>query len=209
MAHMAVFFAVVSAHYEIMNYLFFSTAMTLCGVLALTDEWRPRLQVGVAVCVLVLAGVGLWSHAGQPVTRGLAGIAAGERAPIDRETMEFRVGLRVAPADRAFYEWLVPLIVEHSGPDESILALPVNPELYFMTKRRNPTRFFNSALGLRDDTDVQVLLSTLVVDPPALVVFRETDKYMTPNTLKVMAEVRETYRRIAARDGFEVYARRP
>ena len=208
-AHMAVFFAVVSAHYEISIYLFYSAAMTLCGLLALTDEWRPRVQGGVAICVLLLAGIGLWSHAGQPVTRGLAGIATGVRAPIDKETMDFRVGLRVPPTDRAFYEWLVPLIMEHSRFDESILALPVNPELYFMTKRRNPTRFFNSALGLRDEEDVQVLLSTLVVDPPALVVFHENDKYMTPNTLKVMVKVRETYHRIAARDGFEVYARRP
>ena len=206
-AHMAVFFAVVSAHYEIAIYLFYSTAMTLCGLLALTDGRHKRVQGGVAVCVLLLAGVGLWSHAGQPLTRGLAGIAAGERAPIDKNALEFRVGLRVAPTDRVFYEWLVPMILENSLPEESILALPVNPELYFMSKRRNPTRFFNSALGLRTDAEVEKLLSTLVVDPPALVVFRTNDKYVTPNTLKIVAKVRQTYRRIALREGIEVYAR--
>jgi hypothetical protein len=207
LAHMAVFFAVVSAHYEIPIYLFFSTAMTLCGLLALTDGWNIRVQGSVAVCVLLLAGVGLWSHAGQPVTRGLAGVATGARAEIDNRAMEFRVGLRVAPTDRAFYEWLVPLIMQNSGPEDSILALPVNPELYFMTGRRNPTRFFNSALGLRSDAEVEALLSTLEADPPALVVFRTDDKYVTPNTVKVVTKVRETYRRIALRDGIEVYTR--
>lgn len=207
LAHMAVFFAVVSAHYEIPNYLFFSTAMTLCGLLALTADWQKRTQTGAAVGVLLLAGVGLWSHAGQPVTRGLVGLAAGERTLIDKEIMEFRVGLRVAPTDRAFYEWLVPLIRQNSGPEESILAMPVNPELYFMTGRRNPTRFYNSALGLRTETEVEALLSTLAVDPPALVIFNSGDKYVTPNTLKIVTEVRQTYQRIALRDGIEVYIR--
>ncbi|MDA0653630.1 MAG: hypothetical protein O3C49_10190, partial [Proteobacteria bacterium] len=79
LAHMAVFFAVVSAHYEIAIYLFYSTALTLCGLLAVSTGWPKRAQAGVAVSVLLLAGVGLWSHAGQPLTRGIAGIAAGER----------------------------------------------------------------------------------------------------------------------------------
>jgi hypothetical protein len=206
-AHMAVFFAVVSAHYEIAIYLFYSSAMTLCGLLALTDGWHKRAQGGVAVSVLLLAGVGLWSHAGQSLTRGLPNIATGQPAPIDSQVMEFRVGLRVPPADRAFYEWLVPLIQKNSLPEESILALPVNPELYFMTARRNPTRFYNAALGLRTDVEVGVLLSTLVVDPPALVIFNSGDKYVTPNTLKVATEVRETYQLIASRDGIEVYGR--
>ena len=100
------------------------------------------------------------------------------------------------------------MILENSLPEESILALPVNPELYFMTKRRNPTRFFNSALGLRTDAEVEKLLSTLVVDPPALVVFRTNDKYVTPNTLKIVAKVRQIYERIALREGTEVYVRR-
>jgi hypothetical protein len=207
LAHMAVFFAVVSAHYEIPNYLFYTTALTLCGLLAVSTGWHKRAQAGVAVSVLLLAGVGLWSHAGQPFTRGIAGIAAGERALIDKDVLDFRVGLRVAPADRAFYEWLVPLIMENSTPEESILALPVNPELYFMTKRRNPTRFFNSALGLQTDAAVEGLLATLAADPPALVIFRTNDKYVTPNTLKVVTRVRETYRRFASRDGIEVYTR--
>lgn len=207
LAHMAVFFAIVSTHYEIPNYLFFSTALTLCGLLAMTEGWHKRMQGAGAICVLLLSGVGLWAHAGQPLTRGLAGIATGERAMIDRKILDFRVGLRVAPEERAFYEWLVPLIRKNSRPEESILALPVNPELYFMTGRRNPTRFFNSALGLRTDSEVGVLLSTLVVDPPALVIFNSGDKYLTPNTLKVMTTVRRTYRRIASRDGIEVYIR--
>jgi len=206
-AHMAVFFSVVSAHYEIPIYLLYSTALTLCGLLSLTDGWSKRAQAYMAGCVLVLAGIGLWFHAGQPYTRGLAGIATGRIAALDKSDMAYRVGLRVPPTDRAFYEWLVPLIGENSAPDESILALPVNPELYFMTGRRNPTRFFNSALGLRTDLEVEVLLSTLVVDPPALVIFHRGDKYVTPNTLKVVAKVRETYRRIASRDDIEVYAR--
>jgi hypothetical protein len=205
--HMAVFFAVVSAHYEIAAYLFYSTAMTLCGLLALSADWHKRAQGGVAVCVLMLAGVGLWSHAGQPLTRGFSDIAAGRHVPLGKKVADYRVGLRLAPADQALYDWLVPLIQENSEPGESILALPVNPELYFMADRRNPTRFSNATLGLRSDAQVATLLSALAADPPAVVIFSSGDKYVTPNTERVADQIRRTYWLIGSRDSVEIYAR--
>ena len=110
LAHMAVFFALVSVHYEIPIYLFYTTALTLCGLLSVSGEWSKRAQLMAGATVLLIAGVGLWSHAGQPLTRGMGGIAAGERMAVDNDAINFRVGLRVAPAEKAFYEWLVPLI---------------------------------------------------------------------------------------------------
>lgn len=209
LAHMAVFFALVSVHYEIAHYLFYSVALVQCGLLAVSSAWSKRAQTIMACATLLLAGIGLWSHAGQPLTRGLIGQVAGERTAVQKDALDYRVGLRVAPQEHDFYRWLVPLIAKNSQPNDSILALPVNPELYFMTGRRNPTRFFNSALGLRNPAEVQVLLSTLVVDPPALVIFNSGDKYVTPAALEVMDKVRSIYTAIASRDGIEVYVRRP
>ncbi|MBT5050646.1 MAG: hypothetical protein HOM58_19240, partial [Rhodospirillaceae bacterium] len=168
LAHMAVFFGLVSVHYEIAVYLFYSVALVQCGLLALSAAWSKRAQVTMACTTLLIAAVGLWSHAGQPLTRGLIGQVAGERTSVSKNAMDHRVGLRVAQKEQDFYQWLVPLIEKNSRREDSILALPVNPELYFMTGRRNPTRFFNSALGLRTPSEVQVLLSTLVIEPPAL-----------------------------------------
>lgn len=208
LAHMAVFFALVSVHYEIAHYLFYSVALVQCGLLALSASWTKRAQVTMACTVLLIAGVGLWSHAGQSLARGLIGQVAGDRTSVSKDALDHRVGLRVAPKEQDFYQWLVPLIEKNSRPEDSILALPVNPELYFMTGRRNPTRFFNSALGLRTPAEVQVLLSTLVIEPPALVIFNSGDKYVTPAALQVMNKVRSSYKAIASRDGIEVYARR-
>ncbi|MBT5455735.1 MAG: hypothetical protein HOK82_03950 [Rhodospirillaceae bacterium] len=208
LAHMAVFFGLVSVHYEIAVYLFYSVALVQCGLLALSAAWSKRAQVTMACTTLLIAAVGLWSHAGQPLTRGLIGQVAGERTSVSKNAMDHRVGLRVAQKEQDFYQWLVPLIEKNSRREDSILALPVNPELYFMTGRRNPTRFFNSALGLRTPSEVQVLLSTLVIEPPALVIFNSGDKYVTPAALKVMDKVRSLYKAIASRDGIEVYARR-
>lgn len=208
LAHMAVFFALVSVHYEIAIYLFYSVAIVQCGLLALSVSWPKRAQVTTACVVLLLAGIGLWSHAGQPLSRGLSGQMAGDRTSNHKDAMDHRVGLRVAPQEQDLYQWLLPLIEKNSRPDDSILALPVNPELYFMSGRRNPTRFFNSALGLRTASEVQVLLSTLVIDPPALVIFNSGDKYVTPAALEVMNKVRTIYKAIASRDGIEVYSRR-
>lgn len=208
LAHMAVFFALVSVHYEIAIYLFYSVALVQCGLLALSVSWSKRAQATMACTALLLAGVGLWSHAGQPLTRGLFSQVAGDRTSVSKDALDHRVGLRVAPQEQDLYQWLVPLIEKNSRREDSILALPVNPELYFMTGRRNPTRFFNSALGLRTRSEIQVLLSTLVIDPPALVIFNSSDKYVTPAALEIMNKVRTLYKAIASRDGIEVYTRR-
>ena len=37
-----------------------------------------------------------------------------------------------------------------SRPDETIFALPNDAELYFLAARRNPFRFYNAALGIRN-----------------------------------------------------------
>ena len=100
---------------------------------------------------------------------------------------------------------MLDLIRRETPEDGSILALPVNPELYFLSGRRNPTRFYNSALGIRDDGDLQAVLETLRRAPPALVFFRPDDKYVTEQAVRIMAFVRAHYEPLESRAGFEIF----
>ena len=47
------------------------------------------------------------------------------------------------------------VITAHTREGESIFAVPSNAELYFLTQRRNPFRFYNTALGVRTDADLE------------------------------------------------------
>ncbi len=83
-----------------------------------------------------------------------------------------RGGLLVSSRDQDTYQQLVHEIQSHCQPDETLLATPDCPEVYFLSERDNPTRtfleFFDSAneqvvstLGLLGKLDVRVLVINL------------------------------------------------
>ncbi len=202
---LAVFYALVSLHYQIPIYLFFSIGLTLAGLVWMTaggSSWRRYFPLVLAG---TLSAIGLVHHAAQPLSRTFEGTLRGDRIPLVRSRGLDRVGLWIEAADVELYGDLVALIERETGPEETILAIPVNPELYFLTRRRNPFRFFNSAFALLDDDDVKSARATLAREPPRLVFHRPGDKYNTAFSDKLMAFIKQRYTLLEKRDGFEIY----
>jgi hypothetical protein len=103
------------------------------------------------------------------------------------------------------YGRLITLIQQETTPSDIIIAIPANPELYFLARRRNPLRFSNAALGMIDAHDLQVTIEQIIRERPALVVYRPDDKYQTSNTRKLMAFIRSRYDQIDTVGAFEIY----
>lgn len=201
----ASFHGVVAVHFQIPIYLIYTLAMSLAGLL-----WLAAAQPGPARCAMLgltacLCATGLYFHAGQPASRGLLGIVAGHRHVTFEPSGIARAGLRLDADDAATYRDLVDLIRRETPEDGAILAVPVNPELYYLSGRRNPTRFFNSALGIRTDRELQSVLADLRRDPPGLVFFRPDDKYWTRYAARIMDFVRLRYEPLVSRAGFEIF----
>jgi hypothetical protein len=189
----ACFFALVSVHYQIPLYLFYATPLTLAGLLYFAAR-APRFYGNGFVCAVVgLSLVGLNYQAGQPLTRKWDEIVAGKTSSVMMPSGLARASLT--------------LVETESTAADSILALPVNPELYFLARRRNPLRFFNAALGLRDEADVAAAEAVLAADPPRLVFYRPGDKYTTPWVRRLMSGLRPDYRLLDSREGLEIYLR--
>ena len=72
--------------------------------------------------------------------------------------------------------------------------MPVSPELYFLSGRRNPFRFFSTAFGIRNDAALAQVVAALESDPPPLVFVDPGDKYMTDAARKVVEVVRPARR---------------
>lgn len=204
----AVFYAVVSAHYAIPIYLFYSLGLSVVALLSLSAEsgGRTKRAVGV-VGALMLTALAVYFQAAQPVTRSGRDIVEGRRDPVVASTGLSRSGLRVDPPSHALYDAAVELIARETRPDEAIAAIPSNAELYFLAARRNPFRFYNSALGVRDARELDGVLEILEHDPPRLVFFRPEDKYNTPQSAVIMAFVRARYAPPAQLGPFEIYRR--
>lgn len=205
---LAAFYGLVAVHYQIPIYLLYSASTSLIGLMWLTTSDGTRARIAVAGLTLFLCAVGLHYQAAQPLGRGLAGIFSGTRsAPSDRPALD-KASLRITPRDAATYRELIRFIRTRTPAHGAILALPFNPELYFLSGRRNPVRFFNSALGLQSEDDLLALLRTLKSDPPTLVFYRPTDKYNTRLSARAMAFVRAHYDPLKPRGGFEIYRAR-
>jgi hypothetical protein len=201
----AVFYAVVSVHFQIPVYLYYSAGLTLASLLWIAPSVSPfagRLSMAAA---LFLAAVGVYFHAGQPSTRGLAGLLKGERVAVARAPLLPHSSLRIDPAEGQRYEALVALIRREVPAGDAIFAVPSNAELYFLSDRRNEFRFYNTALGVRDDAALEAVERTLREHPPRLVTFNRDDKYNTPRSLQIMEAVRQRYVLVGRVDPFDVY----
>jgi len=201
---LAVFYAVVSLHYQIPIYLFYTLGATLAGLLWLAGERGRRTRAAALAAVLALGAVGVAFHAGQPILRTWDHVMAGRREPLVPSGLA-RCGLRITREDRDLYAGLVALIERETSPDEEIFAVPSNAELYFLAGRPNPFRFFNFALGVPDRAAADAVVERLRRRPPRLVFYNPQDKYNTPLSREVMETVAASYELLGARGPFRIY----
>ena len=88
-----------------------------------------------------------------------------------------RNGLRIPAVEAHWYEGTRREIESRTAPGDAIFVLPSNAELYFLAQRRNPTPFFNFALGVRTDGARDSLLAAFDRDPPRLVIYDPGDLF--------------------------------
>jgi hypothetical protein len=206
----AVFYAMVAMFYAGPLYLSYVVGLSLLGVLWLFAERAPRLtgvSAGVAVALSVVAVI---FHAGQTRDRTPVQILRGDRVTRFAALEDCglpRCSLKISATDLAAYGGLVRAIEKDTAPSDFILALPNDAELYFLSGRRNPTRFYNSSQGTTTPELLQETLAAIEKHPPGLVIFRADDKYNTPDTVALMNAVRGRYTFLGERHGTEIYRR--
>ena len=199
---LAVFYGVVSVHYQIPIYLTYTAGLSLVALL-----WLGRGRTPLALGTIAVAGVALWFHAGQPLSRGIGGLTDGVRIPLAEENDLPRVGLRVERSDVDLYREVLAVIARDAPRGSAILAVPSHAELYFLGERRNPFRFFNTALGIRTPDELEQVLATIERDPPALVFYDAADKYNTAASHAIMQQVGATYETLPPIGPFQVFRR--
>jgi len=204
----ATFYALVSLHYQLPIYLSYTVGLSLAAVLLLTAASNASTR-GVAVAVsTVIAGVALYYHAGMPLTRHLQGTVAGERRFPATPLPSPVAGIYVDTADAQLYQSLLRLIDRETQPGDTIFALPTNAELYFLGRRTNPFRFYNTAVGIRSSADLDSVLQVIRCHPPKLVFYDPTDKYNTPASVRIAGSLETRYEKFARIPPFEVFRAR-
>jgi hypothetical protein len=202
---LAVFYALVSTHYQIPIYLYYTVGLSLAGLVWMLTAQATWRGGAIGAFVLSLSVVALYYQAAQPLSRGMAGIMTGTRTALVPGDGLDRLGLSVEAGDVAVYRRVVALVDREAGAGQTILAVPVNPEIYFLTGRRSPFRFFSSAFGIHDKAALADAIRTLRENPPRLVFHSPDDKYNTRFSAGLMDYVRQHYERLDDLGQFEVY----
>jgi hypothetical protein len=203
----AVFYAVVALQYEGPLYLYYIVGLSLTSVLWLLPITASVGRIAAAT-VAGLSTVALIFHAGQSRERTPAQILRGERVTQFGELTDCgvpRCSLTISATDAGVYQTLVGMIRTETRPNESILAIPNDAELYFLSERRNPTPFYNAAHGTTTEEQRQNVFRVLSEMPPRLVTFRPDDKYNNEATAEIMRRVRADYRLLGKEHALEVY----
>jgi hypothetical protein len=204
----AVFYAVVSVHYAIPIYLFYTLPLSAAALIAVGGAAGSRRAWTVTALVGALSVHAVAFNAGQPIARYPRQIVEGQRRPVVAAPALPRAGILMEPSDVRLYTSLVQRIQREVPSSRSMAAIPSNAELYFLAERRNPFRFFNTALGIRDARGLDDALRALERDPPVLVVHDTADKYNTPWSDSLMRVVRSRYAHEATDERFHVYRER-
>jgi hypothetical protein len=203
LAWLASFYTLVALHYQVPIYLFYVAGLNALALAALAVSARGRLVV-VGV-LLATSAVALYFHAGQPLARGVDGTLRGERVQQREACGMPRCSLQLTNLEIGEHREVVSRIEAHSPQAACILVLPSDAELYFITGRCNPTRFFNSALGLRSAADESALAARLRRRPPAVLIHRPGEKYDTALTRQLVSDLRPLYRQQEKIGRFIVY----
>ena len=204
----ATFYALVSLHYQLPIYLFYTVGLSLAAVLLLTSESNLSTRRVTIAVSSVIVGVALYYQAAMPVTRPLKDIVAGERRFPSTPLPSPVAGIYVDTAEAQLYGSLLRLIDRETQPGDTIFALPMNTELYFLGRRTNPFRFYNTAVGIRSTADLDEVLQVIHCHPPKLVFYDSTDKYNTPASVRVADTVRTQYEKLTPVPPFEVFKSR-
>lgn len=201
----ASFYTLVALHYQIPIYLFYIAGLNAAALAAAVISARAPGRATVSAALIGLSVVALYFHAGQSLARGVEGTIKGERGERLVACGMTHCSLRLDARDVSVYRELVERIATRSAPNDCILALPSDAELYFITGRCNPTRFYNSALGLRTAADVDALLVRFRARQPAILIYRAGDKYNTALTQLLLERVRTLYGSHERVGEFDIY----
>ncbi|MFN0318225.1 MAG: hypothetical protein ACKVQA_24640 [Burkholderiales bacterium] len=208
-AYLAPFIALVSVHFQIPIYLMFSAAPLLWALLWFSSAPQSVMPARIACAIsLALVSVGLLFQAGQPLSRGLEGIMAGTTHALSASGGLPKASVAMEADDQAIYSELLAVIKRHSEPEEPILAMPVNPEIYFLSGHRAAVPFFSTAIGLSNQEDLYRALTGLKAHPPRLIVHRTIDKYNTALGDKLLAGLAPGYTLVYKVREFDIYARK-
>jgi len=167
----ACFYSLVSVIFETPIYLSYSTGIVLFALLTLEGLRYERIIVAACIITSVVA---ILFQAGEN-KQTLKFAATNTRL---LETTNYIPGhsIKVGYEEALKYKKIGQLIDTCTFASDKIFAMPIHPEVYFLSNRQSAFRFLNSGLGLQTNEDVETQIEyVLNSNYPALILHNQVD----------------------------------
>ncbi|MEZ5382938.1 MAG: hypothetical protein R2754_14230 [Microthrixaceae bacterium] len=209
---LAVFFCLVSAHYQVPGYAAYTAGLSLAGHLALARGARSAGQNGRAAAgaaapwalLAVLVVGALAGQAGQAPTRPHDQVLSGEREAMTAAPA-LGAGLRIPVDQRVGYEAVLEAIDQQVPEGGSFLDLTISPELYVLSGTHSPLRWWNPSFGLMTQADRAEAIELIRTDPPPLVIMDTGGNDLSDAADPIVEVVRDDYRRLDTIGGWDLW----
>jgi hypothetical protein len=203
---LAAFYSLVSLFHQIPVYLYLTVILSIAGSLWVLVALKPRWKLPMSAMLVVLSGGSIAFQAGEPITRSIMDhIRPAKTELFDSRGQLPKVDLWINENSLEAYKKVVRIIEEETHQGDYIFAVPNNSELYFMTERRNPFRFFSTDHGVLSETEVQGVIQRLERLRPRIITFSPGDTRNTTHSLAIMEHVRAHSTLLSKDNWFEVY----
>ncbi len=204
---LAMFYGLVSLLTQAPMYLYFTCILSIAGSVWLLAKMEPRYKTSMIAMLLLLSSISLTFHAGEePFMRSYIDYIRPSATSLFNSRGQLpKVDLWIDEYTLKSYKNVVRLIEEETNQGDYIFAIPNNAELYFMTDRRNPFRFFSTDHGVISQTEVQNTIQRLERLRPRIITFSPDDTRNTPHSLAIMEHVRKHSQLLSKDLFFEVY----
>jgi hypothetical protein len=167
-----------------------------CGIEAVSrvfNKWRMSTHVTFVISAIIVSFL-LYTKSGIMPSLGE-----------NLKTISLkRGGVKTRTEIAQIIEHISRAIQRYSSPDEPILCLPYQPMLYFLSERRNPTRWNYIWPGDQSNEDYQQLIGQAEADQPAVVVLFEKER-MLQYAPAILDYVNKKYRVVQNYDSVSFY----
>jgi hypothetical protein len=149
--------------------------MVLAWAAILAGQPAPPRRLHAVFLVFVIAFSAIWMG-WRHLSWYRGDSVAVDPVPLNLERSSQRVPL----ADVITYTALVEEISRHVQPGDTILAMPDCPEVYFLTKTRNPTRYFYEFMASPEEYQLDRMLELIGEQQVKMVIFQEEMRFSLP-----------------------------
>lgn len=162
------FYAYVMLYFQIPIYFYYAFGFFGIYALMICRSGAPRFFA--LLCMSCLMGVSLLSYIAKPYEDASENMA-------DSSLSLPGVSLEITEDSAMKYTKILDVIEQRTQEDEPIFVFPTNAELYYLSRRPNPTPYTVTSNAIYDEQSYARLFEMIKAAKPKLIFTREEDKY--------------------------------